>query len=1367
MNKSRTIISRFISLIGIAFVCLLTSPISLADVSNPTTDIDTNESGNVTFNITGVSTTYANAISGQGKVFKTGAGELVVSGYNSYTGGTFINEGTLTLLGNLAGDVTVTNEAIFKNQTRNTSIAAVFINNGSFFIGDTSETAIVYFPHFEINSGYIEFDMNAYDEFVPSYDSLDVLNGIFNNGIINLSFNNNDEMAWIDGGKDTGYPIISAANSLTFDLDKIKIYADGQQTDNWKLLQVGNDIFIKAKSGDQPTIEPWWYANKADDLAETEWAIDHNPKLGVQFKEGSNYTATYAGNIPMTEDGQYIIGEGYTLTLTGTISGTGALTKEEAGILILGSTNSYTGKTTISAGTLALTAANAIMSSSEVVNNGAITMGAGQTLKNLSGSGTINNGGYLLTVNNSSNTQYSGIISGNGGLTKTGSGELSLSGDHTYTGVTTVNQGTLTLTKVGEKGTLAAGTIITVDGTLDGTAKLAGHGDIFGWGTNAPAKISLINGGTLLNDSTNSHITMGAVIEMNNGIITAADGAVGSGGVGSYIMDNAIHVIGGQNNAINVNEFSIRHLDGSPYPTDEDAGHFDIAEEAKLTINASMDNYSGATNVPVVKKGKGVLEITKRNGNIKSDFIIKEGTVIGNAPNDGSSAFGYGTLDIKEGALLECREANQFGYGGTVQPNITIRGTLKSHMYTHVHNLKLESGTIEDIDPAQAGQGEGLMFYNREATITSSGTSVIKPKMTTDGTMAINVTDGELTISGNITGSAPITKSGAGKLILPNAKSKTGVVTIQAGEVVAGNANSLGTGALTLTGVDNVAGQLTIGATSTDILDLTVSGLVTVDGGQINFDFTANDFDTLVAQNGFTFTTGKFNLNFAQGTEAAWFENVPDEGYKLVSITGTYTGDEDLSAYLSGRTEAWTLTATTDGIYLGKSEEPSSLYWNPITDDGQNWPIDGTNKIGVKYTEDGVKTASHDENITLDSDGVFIIGDEYAFEQVGPISGDGNLTKTEGGKLTLSGDNTYTGDTIVSGGTLELNKANAIATSANVTNNATIESTGDQKLNNLSGTNKDAEINADNGTLTLNNDANSNTRYDGTINGNASVRKIGVGSLMMTGENAYEGGTAIEEGSIVLLTDDTADGTLGVGPIEVGQNGELVYNVDAGQTKRIENKITGAGAITKTGAGTLQANGTDDMPLQAGVFNVNQGRLDLKGEFEGDLNVGPLNDDGTDAILSPGNSVGEVTVYGDVTIDAGATGLFEFSAYNADPALQLFDKLNIPTDGDSLIFDSDSIVKLSFLNNDAAAWAEEGSEYQLVYDPGFVDGDYSFLLANFGNMFALKGLNGDGLYLVGLGAPDNPGVPEPSTWVLLILGIAGALYMRKKSSAKN
>ena len=136
---------------------------------------------------------------------------------------------------------------------------------------------------------------------------------------------------------------------------------------------------------------------------------------------------------------------------------------------------------------------------------------------------------------------------------------------------------------------------------------------------------------------------------------------------------------------------------------------------------------------------------------------------------------------------------------------------------------------------------------------------------------------------------------------------------------------------------------------------------------------------------------------------------------------------------------------------------------------------------------------------------------------------------------------------------------------------------------------------------------------------------------------------------------------------------------------------------------------------------------------------------------------------------SGATGLFEFSAYNAaDPE---FDTLTIANNG-AFVIDENSIIKLYFENNDANLWAAEGAEYKLVSDEGFADGNYDSLLADdFGGIFSLQGKYGNGLYLIGLGAgpiPPGPGpdpgsgVPEPSTWALLILGAMGMLYMRKR-----
>ena len=129
------------------------------------------------------------------------------------------------------------------------------------------------------------------------------------------------------------------------------------------------------------------------------------------------------------------------VSFDGVISGSGSITKTGAGTLILSGTNTYSGGTTISAGTLSI-------GSDTNIGSGTNTIGNKGTLL-LSGNGTYTNdwtlsgaGSAIATDNNNT---LSGVLSGNGGLTKTGTGTLTLSGTNTYTGMTTVRSGTLAL----------------------------------------------------------------------------------------------------------------------------------------------------------------------------------------------------------------------------------------------------------------------------------------------------------------------------------------------------------------------------------------------------------------------------------------------------------------------------------------------------------------------------------------------------------------------------------------------------------------------------------------------------------------------------------------------------------------------------------------------------------------------------------------------------------------------------------------------------------------------------------------------------------------------------------------------------------
>ena len=258
------------------------------------------------------------------------------------------------------------------------------------------------------------------------------------------------------------------------------------------------------------------------------------------------------------------------------------------------------------------------------------------------------------------------------------------------------------------------------------------------------------------------------------------------------------------------------------------------------------------------------------------------------------------------------------------------------------------------------------------------------------------------------------------------------------------------------------------------------------------------------------------------------------------------------------------------------------------------------------------------------------------------------------------------------------------------------------------------------------------------------------GTLTLSNANIYAGGTTIEDGKIVL----SGKGTLGTGAVVIGENGTLEYNVADGAEKTVAitsaNAVSGTGSVLKTGTGVLKINneGYADS-FATSLFTVEAGELDFKGEYTGDMIIG------AEGVLSPGNSVGTLSVTGNVTVDG--TALFEFDSFDDGT----FDKLFV-LGADNAFTAADGTIELSFLNNDAEAWAAPDSAYQLVSDEGFQTGDFtSWLKDDFGGLFGLEG-RADGLYLVAAGADPGTGVPEPSTWALLALGVI-LLYLRKRS----
>nr|WP_224006011.1 autotransporter outer membrane beta-barrel domain-containing protein [Paraburkholderia tropica] len=242
---------------------------------------------------------------------------------------------------------------------------------------------------------------------------------------------------------------------------------------------------------------------------------------GLTFNGGTlENTAdiTSARNVTMQVSGTVLTDVGTTFTLNGAIAGAGALTKAGTGTLVLNGDDTYTGGTTISAGTLQIGSGGTSGSIvGDIANNGALVLDRAGT----------------LTLN--------GTISGSGSVSQIGTGTTVLAADNTYTGGTTIANGTLQLGSGGTSGSVVGN--ITDNGTLalDRSDTFTLDGLISGTGT-----LSQIGAGTSILNASNTYagntqvlagtLAVGDAAHTNasiaSGLTTVADGAT-LGGYGS------------------------------------------------------------------------------------------------------------------------------------------------------------------------------------------------------------------------------------------------------------------------------------------------------------------------------------------------------------------------------------------------------------------------------------------------------------------------------------------------------------------------------------------------------------------------------------------------------------------------------------------------------------------------------------------------------------------------------------------------------------------------------------------------------------------------------------------------------------------
>jgi outer membrane autotransporter protein len=275
----------------------------------------------------------------------------------------------------------------------------------------------------------------------------------------------------------------------------------------------------------------------------------------------------------------------------------------------------------------------------------------------------------------------------------------------------------------------------------------------------------------------------------------------------------------------------------------------------------------------------------------------------------------------------------------------------------------------------------------------------------------------------------------------------------------------------------------------------------------------------------------------------------------------------------------------------------------------------------------------------------------------------GGLIKIGTGTLTLSGANTYTGPTAVNAGTLQAGAVNAFSSASafTVASGAILDLAGfNQAIGSLAGA---GSVTLGAATLTTNGDG-SDTTFSGTISGSGRLVKVGEGTLTLSGNNSYQGGTIVSEGTLAVGSSRAlgtgaltlADGTT----LQAAANGLALANVvrlngdvtvdTQSNTMTLSGPISGTGGLDKIGSGTLMLTGastyTGTTTVSEGVLNVNGSLVSTVcvcsgATLTGTGSIGGLSVSGG-GIVAPGNSIGTLTVRGNVSFDVD--GIYQVKA---------------------------------------------------------------------------------------------------------------------------
>ncbi len=1161
--------------------------------------------------------TYGGVVSGTGKLAQNGSGTTVLTGANTYTGDTIINAGTLQVGSGGAISGHVTNNGVLSFNSNSYGYSGVISGSGSVQL-DGGYTALgganTYTGGTTINAGTLGI---ASDANLGAASSSLTLNGgtLSTNAVLNHDIAVTARNGTLTGsatlnGKISGPGVLvfmggsygGSGSGYTFTVNGSNANYSGGTI----ITGAGTVIVGRADALGTGTITAYNtsfpnYGSGGTLRTTADMTLANNIVLGntspsasmnsLELNQDTGTTLTLTGNINNTgyfgssglaktgagtliltnaswtgggfpvrvNQGRLQIGTGGTVgtisgvpvalngwstlavnlsntTNIGSITGYGSLEQNGTGTTVLTSDNSYAGTTTINAGTL--------------------QVGTGAAAGTL-GSGAVTNNSSLI-FNRSDSYTYGGVISGSGTLQQNGSGTTVLTGANTYTGLTTINAGTLQLGNGGTSGSLLGDIVnngmlainrsdsVTLSDFISGTGGLQqnGTGSTILTGNNSYKGSTTVSSGSLIVNGDQSAATgattvasgakLGGTGTLGGNVTIASDGILTPGSTNG--TGGTLTIKG--NLALN-DTSSLRYTFGSVNGVSQNSltnvgGNLTLDGRLDVTIPASgkftpgiyrIFNYGGTlTNKGLALGNMPASTTVALQTGVPGQINLINTTGILTALWDGSNPANYNNGVADGGAGVWNRNLSNQSWGDA---SSSVNST-----YTPT-SFVIFQGTAAPVT-VDTSQGpistSGIQFAVNGYSLNGGVITLLETESGT-GSTTIRVGDGSAASSGYsatigsvLQGSTQVTKEDSGKLVLSGVNTYSGGTAINSGTLSVASDSNLGAaaGALSLDG-----GTLE----ATGSFATTRATTITAKGGTLDTD--ANQTLTM---NGVIGGTGQLTKT--------------DAGKLVLGGTNTYSGGTAINGGTLSVASNANLGATTGALSLnGGTLEATNTF------------------VAARATtlNAGGGTLDVDSGSTLTLSGM--------------VDGSGKLTKTDTGTLVLSGSNTYSGGTAINGGIVQIaSDANLGATTGALSING-----GTLKTTATLASARATTLGVGGATLDVNN--GSSLTLTGTVDGAGALTKADSGTLVLDGVKTYSGGTTISDGVLKL----TGAGSAGTGAVNVATTvGSATSGLELAFTSAgsFANVLSGAGTTTVSGA---QATISGTSSTYTGGWRVNSG----------------------------------------------------------------------------------------------------------------------------------------------------------------------------------